>query len=334
MEDSTPSPSGDRLVDAIERGDLDEARGTLDRVATDPASDGKACLRSLRSVADGRPAAVGPLCPAIAGFLTDDDRSVRLTAAKLLVAVAGAEPGNVVPVVPALADRLADETEFYFVRARAAEALGYVALEYPDRVTSPGTLADLRVGLSFDEPEVTEKLAKALEHVALGDPPRLRHQVDSIAAHLDDGSDLVRYHLTTALAAVGCHEPDRLATVREGLVARLADDCYPTRGRAAEALGLLAGAGSDDRVHETLEELVDDEHGFVTERARFALRGGEEGTPPDGAGEIGTVAGIRATTDEAVEAIRMPNGDDCCPQCGLALPEGGPPFCPRCGAPN
>jgi HEAT repeat protein len=62
------------------------------------------------------------------------------------------------------------EDEFYYVRARCAEALGYIAVETPEAVTDPDILADLRIGLAFDEPEGKEKLAKALAHVALGGP--------------------------------------------------------------------------------------------------------------------------------------------------------------------
>ena len=37
------------------------------------------------------------------------------------------------------------------MRARSAEALGYVALEHPDAVDDPEILADFRIGLSFDD---------------------------------------------------------------------------------------------------------------------------------------------------------------------------------------
>ena len=84
--------------------------------------------------------------------------------------LAESEPEATLPAADALGERLADDEEFYYVRARCAEALGYVAVDAPAAVTDPETLADLRVGLAFDEPEVKEKLAKALAHVALGDP--------------------------------------------------------------------------------------------------------------------------------------------------------------------
>lgn len=46
-----------------------------------------------------------------------------------------------------LGERFADEDEFYYVRARAAEALGYVALEAPENVISPEIRADFHIGL-------------------------------------------------------------------------------------------------------------------------------------------------------------------------------------------
>ncbi|MFC4360507.1 HEAT repeat domain-containing protein [Halobium salinum] len=157
-------------------------------------------------------------------FLTDEDRAVRLTTAKLFVTLAKSEPRAVLPAVDALAERLADDEEFYYVRARSAEALGYLAVEAPEAVTSPETLADFRIGLRFDEPEVRAKLAKALAYVALGNPRRLRHQVSSLTEHLDDENELVRYHLCTALVVVGCEYPAKLAEAAEPLQERLADE--------------------------------------------------------------------------------------------------------------
>ncbi len=335
MDDTEPPQSFERLPDLVVEADGDAAVRCLEALREASPEDRKDALRELRSVAGDRPAAFEPLLPALTPFLDDDERPVRLTAVKLFVDVAAAEPATVAPTAPSLADRLADEDGFYYVRARAAEALGYVALEEPDAVTSPAVVADLRIGLEFDEPEVKEKLAKALELVAVGDPQRLRHRASRLADRLDDGAVLVRYHLTTALVAVGCDSPDALADVADAVRARLDDDEPFVRGRAAEALGLLARVDpGDDRLPTTeLRALTDADEPFVAERARFAVAADEGGDEPvDPAEEVGTLASVRGTTDEAVEAITSP--DDECPHCGLALPEGGPPLCPRCGTPR
>jgi len=336
MDDSTQPPPSDRVVELLEQGEADEAAGCLERIGTVSADDRKTVLRSLRAVAEEHPTALAPVRSALTPFLEDEERSVRLTTAKLFVALAESDPGTVVPVVPSLVDRL-DDDEFYYVRARAAEALGYVALEHPDTVASPDVLADLRVGLSFDEPEVKGKLAKALECVALGDPGRLRHQVSTLAGHLDDGDELVRYHLATALVAIGAEYPDRLTAAREALVARLDDDSDHVRGRAAEALGLLARAGIDVPAlsEPRRTDRAADEGSFAGDRIRFALdsSGGSDG-PSDPPAGVGTLDGVRETTGDAVDAITSPDGDGGCPHCGLALPNGGPPMCPRCGAPR
>jgi len=239
------------------------------------------------------------------------------------------QPPDEGPLVDPLEDRLADGAEFYFVRARCAEALGYVALEHPD-VATPEVVAELRLGLSFDEPEVKEKLAKALEYVATGDPDRLQHHVSSLADHLDDDEVLVRYHLCTALAIVGCAQPSALTAVREALVTRLTDDDAHVRGRAAEALGVL-DEESDAAAEPRLVSLTDDTDPFASRRAQFALDAGSDGadTQP---GDIGTVGGIHETTTDAVTEITTPDGDGCS-HCGVALPADGPPMCPRCGAP-
>lgn len=334
MDDSTHPPPADRIVDLLERNAWDEALGFLDRIETAPADDRKALFRSLKPVAEDRPALLEPILSALGPFLADDDRSVRLTAAKLFVRVAESHPETVIALVPALSERLADEDEFYYVRARAAEALGYVALEHPEAVASPELLADLRIGLAFDEQEVKEKLAKALEYVALGNPRRLRHQVPKLVDHLDDENDLVRYHLYTTLVAVGVEFPGRLAAVSDRLVEGLDDEVPQVRGRAAEALGLLARSDRDDvSVPESVfraRQTADDEDAFVVERVRFAL---DADTPTAELDHVGTTQGVRETTDDAVDEVRSPDSDGDCPHCGLALPENGPPMCPRCGTP-
>jgi hypothetical protein len=336
MDDDSTSPPIDALLEHPERDTREEAIARLEELQRASVEDRKATLRSLRALIEDRPGVVVPICSALVPFLEDDDRSVRLTTAKLFVGLAEATPEAVVPAVSSLADRLADEEELYYVRARSAEALGYVALDHPDTVDDPEVLADLRIGLSFDESEVKEKLAKALEHVALGDPNRLRHQVSSLAEHLDDENELVRYHLVTALVAIGCASPERLGPVHDVLVDRLEDENAHVRGRAAEALGLLARKQSnDDAQPDELLEMVDTaDEPFVVERVRFALdREGEFENSTATPDTVGTRDGVRSTTASAVDAITSPAGDGACPHCGLEPLEGAPPMCPRCGGP-
>ncbi len=308
----------------------------LDQLETASVEDRKDVLQGLRRLADEQPRLFEPVLEAFTPFLTDEERSIRLVTTKLFVGVATADPDAVASVISPLADRLADENEFYYVRARAAEALGYVALEHPDEVASPELLADLRIGLSFDEPEVREKLAKALEYVALGNPSRLRHQVSNIAAHLDDENELVRYHLCTAVVVIGCAYPAKLTDASEALTARLTDENPYVRGRAAEALGLFVGSEQNavSVSAADLPDVDDDEDPFVADRIRFARNAFAAENQADGMPEeIGTLDAIRGTTDEVVEEITSPDCDGDCPHCGLSLPENGPPMCPQCGSP-
>ncbi|SIQ72945.1 HEAT repeat-containing protein [Haladaptatus litoreus] len=336
MDDSTHST--DYFLGLIEQNCHDEATEYVERVETAPAEERKETVRALRSLADDDPSALKPLVPTLSGFLTDDERSVRLTMAKLLVAIAETDPDTVVPAVPALGERLADDEEFYYVRARSAEALGYVAREHPDAVASPEVVADLQVGLSFDEPEVKEKLAKALEHIALGDPTRLKHQVSTLATHLDDESELVRYHLCTTLVVVGCESPESVADATDSLTARLDDESAHVRGRAAEALGVLASANIEKSsvpasFFEEFDGRQEDDEPFARRRKRFVLEAVDEvAVGGEGGDEIGTVEGVRATTSEAVAEITATDGE--CPHCGLALPKQSPPMCSRCGGPH
>jgi hypothetical protein len=336
MDDSTHHPAIDRVVALLEQNARDDALARLEAVQSTEPDDRKAALRSLRTVAEETPSVAGPLCPALAAFLRDDERAVRLTTAKLFVTLAEATPDAVRPAVPSLADALADD-EFYYVRARSAEALGYVALDYPDAVADPDIVADLHIGLSVEEPEVKEKLAKALAYLAVGDPDRLRHQVPSLADHLDDPSELVRYHLCTALVAVGCEHPGRLSEPVEAVRARLTDGSAYVRGRAAEALAVLAASGADVGPIPDASELETDEEecpSFLTERVRALRRVRRGGTlSGEGSDGVGTIDSVRPDTDEVVEAITSSDGDDECPHCGLGLAPEGPPTCPRCGSP-
>ncbi|MDF9744397.1 sister chromatid cohesion protein PDS5 [Natrinema salsiterrestre] len=334
MSDPDDPLAADRLTDLLHDGAREDVVARLERLTAADTGVRKRALRAARNVAEDRPVVFDGLADPLATFLTDDDRAVTLTTAKLFVTLAKADPTVVLPAVDSLAERLADDEAFYYVRARCAEALGYVALESPADVNDPEILADLRIGLSFDEPEVREKLAKALAYVALGDPSRLRHQVSSLAEHLEDDDELVRYHLCTALVAIGCENPTKLADAYEALTTRLADENPYVRGRAAEALGLLARAEPEAVSSDDLPEKEDSEESFAVERVRFARgaiagKGSRKKIP----GAIGTVEGVRDTTEDAVAALTAPDGDGECPHCGLALPENGPPMCPRCGAP-
>jgi HEAT repeat protein len=336
MSEPEQPPTPDHLTSLLKEGDHPEMVACLDRLGAADAETRKRALRAVRDIAEDSLCTFESLAGSLSTFLTDDERAVRLTTAKLFVALAQSLPSDVVPVVDALADRLADDEEFYYVRARCAEALGYVAVDSPEDVTDPETLADLRIGLSFDEPEVKEKLAKALAYVALGDPSRLRHQVDSLADHLDDDNELVRYHLCTALVVVGCEYPKKLSGAAEPLRKRLGDENPYVQGRAAEALGLLAtsetGAGSEfdlDDVAGTHE----DSPTFLTDRLSFCRRQVATDQSADAPEGVGMIDAIRDGTDAVVEEMTAPDGE-ACPHCGLNLPESGPPMCPRCGAPR
>nr|WP_231587848.1 DUF790 family protein [Halostagnicola sp. A56] len=48
---------------------------------------------------------------------------------------------------------------------------------------------------------------------------------------------------------------------------------------------------------------------------------------------VGTVRSIRADTADVVTKIESTD-DDSCPNCGVSIPGGGPPFCPQCGRPR
>jgi len=278
------------LADLLQKEEYEEMVACLDQLGTVDAEARKRVLRRVHNVVEEHPAVFEACIEPLSNLLSDEDRAVRLTTAKLFVTLAQSEPRAILPVVNVLAERLADDEEFYYVRARCAEALGYVAVACPEEATDPEILADLRVGLEFDEPEVREKLAKALAYVALGDPSRLRHRVNSLIDYLNDDNELVRYHLCTALVVVGCEHPTKLTEARDALAERLDDASPYVRGRAVEALGLLAEVGGGP---------------MQCRRSTRSRRGGRSGVVRDRArGVRARGRGLREGRDCRVDPVR------------------------------
>ncbi|WP_049901484.1 HEAT repeat domain-containing protein [Natrinema sp. J7-1] len=337
MTDSDQPPPPDRLPALLDDEAHNKVLAGLERIDAADAEARKRALRAVRTDAEERPGAFDGLAAPLATFLVDDDRAVRLTCAKLFVALAASDPSVALAAIDPLAERLADDEEFYYVRARCAEALGYVALEFPAAGSDPEILADLRIGLSFDDPAVKTKLAKALACVALGDSSRLRHRVPSLAEQLDDDTELVRYHLCTALVAVGCEHPERMSEAASDLRERLDDESPYVRGRAAEGLALSRRSDASSEPSLDLGRVVsedDDPPAFLTDRVRFLRASLADDEESEGTRTgLGTVESIRDGLDDIVEAITSPDSAEC-QHCGLDLPEGGPPMCPRCGAPH
>jgi len=76
----------------------------------------------------------------------------------------------------------------------------------------------------------------------------------------------------------------------------------------------------------------DDAAEFVASRRAFVRTETYSPTEETATDEVGTLTSMREGTEAVVEAMRTPDGAEC-PHCGLSLPDGGPPMCPRCGAP-
>jgi hypothetical protein len=241
---------------------LDAAHDGPDAFAAACPDDGDArheLATALRDRAEADPAAIADALAGLAPLLEDNRDSTRLLAAKTHVAVAEHDPAAV-PTDPLEA---ALDDEFYYVRARAVQALGRVARARG--AVDPSLLARLLNGLAFERAESRERYAGALADCALADPAALRTLVPDIADALDDDSAVVRYHLTTTLAGVAQLEPERVAGVAEALQARLTDDDPYVVGRAAEALGHAGVAVGE----ETVADGEDDADGDATEALAF-----------------------------------------------------------------
>jgi HEAT repeat protein len=290
---------------------LDAARDEPEAFAAACPDDGDErhdLARVLRDRAETDPATVADALPGLVPLLGDDRDPVRLLAAKTYLAVAEADPGAV-PTGP-LEDALDDE--FYYVRARAVQALGRVARARGE--VDPSLLARLLNGLELEREESRERYAGALADCALADPSALRTLVPDIAEALDDESAVVRYHLATALAAVAREEPGRVAAVTDALEACLGDEEPYVAGRAAEALGHAGVAVDGDALAVAEDDAdgdVDDEAlAFRDERVAAATGDTEGSDLPAVAEGHDTAAEAVATPDDPVDPALPPGHPD------------------------
>lgn len=192
MDDSTRLPSVDHVVNFLEQNAHDETRACLDQIETAPASDRKTVLRSLKSVAEAHPSVLAPAASALARFLEDDERSVRLTTAELFVTRAESTPETVVPVVSSLAERLAAADEFYYVRARCAEALGLLARVERDDVALPESRLEELTADDDAEPFVINRVRFVLESVDQSDTPdQVPNEIGSLSGVRNTTSEAV-----------------------------------------------------------------------------------------------------------------------------------------------
>jgi len=99
MDDSRQPPSIDQLEVRFEEEPREWLVTWVERLTESDAGMRKATLRTLRQFAERQPAALEPILTTLALFLTDEERSIRLTTAKLFVVVAEAEPDAVESVV-------------------------------------------------------------------------------------------------------------------------------------------------------------------------------------------------------------------------------------------
>jgi len=332
-DERTDAEDIDREISrALTGGDKRAVSASLPQLLNLPADTQKALLRQLGAVAQEEPAVLEPALPTLEAILSAENRSVRLTAVKVLASIAATQPDAMIGLGSPLTDALTDD--FYYVRGRAAQALGHVAETAPEAVDTPTIIARLLNALSLDRAETRHYVSEALCRIAFGDSTALRTMTSDVAEHLSDQEVLVRYYLTTTLAVVATVEPTYVTAVEPELRDRLDDDVPFVRGRAAETLGLIARSDADavEPATESLQARREDDQ-FVASRATFALHQLDE-SPPKFDREIGTRGAIVDETPIIVEELTSPDPDDSgCPQCGETFGETHPPMCPRCGRP-
>lgn len=99
MEEGTDPATAERVAKPFDEQAEDVVRRHIERLETTATEDRKSVLQGLRRYADEQPNRFAPFLAALTPFLTDEERSIRLTTAKLFVAVAEADSDAVVPYV-------------------------------------------------------------------------------------------------------------------------------------------------------------------------------------------------------------------------------------------
>jgi HEAT repeat protein len=265
-------------------------------------------LRAVRDRAEAAPASVADALAGLAALFDDEADAVRLLTAKTFLAVSEADPESV-PTDPL---REALDDEFYYVRARAAQALGRVARATGE--ADPALVARLLNGLTLEREESRERYAGALADVSLGAPDALRTVSADLADSLGDEGVRVRYHLATALAALAIAHPGRTEAVADRLRERVDDEDPYVAGRAAEALGY---AGVDCDPSAWRGDAADGAGAFAADRAAFARA-------PDPATRERLVAELRADHDSVAERVGVPDDPDGPPGLPPGLGPDGP----------
>jgi HEAT repeat protein len=141
------------------------------------------------------------------------------------------------------------------VRARAAEALGYL------EVADPQALQALREALRDEDPILRVGVASVLEHLGAIDPQALQ----ALREALRDENPEVRVHAAGALGNLRATDPQTLQALRE----TLRDEDTIVRVRAAEALGDLGA--TDPETLQALREALRDDDDWVRDAAFSAL---------------------------------------------------------------
>lgn len=265
-------------------------------------------LRAVRDRAEADPASVADALDGLAALFDDEADTVRLLTAKAFLAVSEATPESV-PTDPL---REALDDEFYYVRARAAQALGRVACATGE--ADPALVARLLNGLTLEREESRERYAGALADVALGAPDAVRTVSADLADSLDDEGVRVRYHLATALAALAVAHPGRVVVVADRLRARLDDEDPHVAGRAAEALGY---SGVDCDPPAWGDDAGDEARAFAADRATFAR-------DPDPETDERLVTELRGSHDAVAEMVGVPDEPDGPPGLPPGLGPDGP----------
>jgi hypothetical protein len=237
--------------------------------AADPdvRAEATACIAEI---AEEEPDEVVAMVPALTMLLKDGAASGH--AAYTLSLLAKESPKAVEPAAPVLGEVVIDDSLGTNPRLSATAALGRVVGESPS--VAVDIVDDVAALLDVENAKLRNNAVGLLGDVATVHGDLVEPHVDAIAGVLSSDDQYARINAVAALARVAEDYPESVVGYTDDLLSLLTDDHHLVRENACWALGYVG----DPSALEFLREVaVDDEHGDVRNRARWALARIEDG---------------------------------------------------------
>lgn len=235
----------------------------LDQLSDGTPDERAAAARTVREVADRRPARLQGSLDRLGEAASDGYAPVRRNVMAALAAVADDDPPAVGPVAETLVDAVEDDVET--VRRDAARAVAALATARPQRVRF--AVAPLVASLT-DAEAVRTETARALAALSPRYPEAVHVHLDALVRALLDEHHPVQAAVLRALTPVEQTYPGALDAVGQRLQDLIGADAPAVRQAACRAVAANSPSWAETELRERYRE---DPHPVVRETAQAAL---------------------------------------------------------------